>query len=223
MTDTALPGSFVALEGGDGSGKSTQVRLLAEHLAGTGREVVVTREPGGTELGREVRALVLAAPGGPVLDPRAEALLFAADRAQHVAQVVRPALERGAVVVTDRYVDSSLAYQGAGRALAVDEVERLSAWATAGLRPDLTVVLDVDPVTAAARRGRDAARAGEDRLEAESRAFHARVREQFVLLARRDPGRYLVVDATAPAEVVAAAVRERVAVLLGTATAAGRA
>ncbi|WP_373694919.1 dTMP kinase [Kineococcus terrestris] len=223
MTDTALPGTFVALEGGDGSGKSTQVRLLAEHLAGTGREVVVTREPGGTELGREVRALVLAAPGGPALDPRAEALLFAADRAQHVAQVVRPALARGAVVVTDRYVDSSLAYQGAGRALAVDEVERLSAWATAGLLPDLTVVLDVDPATAAARRGRDTSRAGEDRLEAESRAFHARVREQFLLLARRDPARYLVLDATAPADVVAARVRGRVAELLGAATGAGRA
>jgi len=206
-----LRGSFIALEGGDGSGKSTQVEKLAQWLEGRGHEVVTTREPGGTATGKALRAVLLDHPAeGPGLDPRAEALLFAADRAQHLAEVVLPALRRGAVVITDRYVDSSLAYQGAGRALPTAEVERLSRWATQGLVPALTVVLDVDPATAATRRGRDTSRAGEDRLEAESQAFHARVREQFLLLALRAPERYLVVDATASAVAVQRRVRARV-------------
>ncbi len=203
-------GFFLALEGGDGSGKTTQARLLAQWLEDLGHETVVTREPGGTTTGRALREVLLSHRDHP-LSPRAEALLFAADRAQHVAQVVRPGLGRGAVVITDRYVDSSLAYQGAGRALPAAEVERLSTWATEGLLPDLTVVLDVDPVTAATRR---AGRAADDRMEAESQAFHARVREQFLLLADRDPGRYLVVDATTTPEVVQARLREHLAPLL---------
>lgn len=215
-------GFFVALEGGDGSGKTTQQRLLADWLAGLGHEVVVTREPGGTATGTALRAVLLARRAdGDALSPRAEALLFAADRAQHVAEVVLPGLRRGAVVVTDRYVDSSLAYQGAGRSLPADEVEQLSRWATDGLLPDLTVVLDVDPATAAGRRGRDAGRAGEDRMEAESLAFHTRVREQFLALAARRPGRYLVLDATDAAEDVQRRLREHLAPLLRTAATAG--
>ncbi|MEW1956421.1 dTMP kinase [Kineococcus sp. NPDC059986] len=205
-------GFFLAFEGGDGSGKTTQARLLADWLTDRGHEVVVTREPGGTATGRDLREVLLAHRGdGSPLSPRAEALLFAADRAQHVAEVVRPGLRRGAVVLTDRYVDSSLAYQGAGRDLPASEVETLSRWATEELLPDLTVVLDVDPATAARRR---AGRAADDRMEAESRAFHARVREQFLLLAGRDPGRYLVLDATTSPETVQAKLREHLATRL---------
>ena len=186
--------------------------MLTDWLTGLGHEVVVTREPGGTATGRALRQVLLAgadaAAQGPPLDARAEALLFAADRAQHVAEVVRPGLGRGAVVLTDRYVDSSLAYQGAGRDLPAAEVETLSTWATQGLLPDLTVVLDVDPATAARRR---AGRAADDRMEAESQAFHARVREQFLLLAARDPGRYLVLDASTSPEVVQHRLREHLA------------
>lgn len=212
----ATSGFFLAFEGGDGSGKTTQATLLADWLTGLGHEVVVTREPGGTATGRDLREVLLSHRGdASPLSPRAEALLFAADRAQHVAEVVQPGLRRGAVVLTDRYVDSSLAYQGAGRDLPASEVERLSTWATQGLLPDLTVVLDVDPVTAAQRR---AGRAAEDRMEAESRAFHARVREQFLLLAGRDPRRYLVLDATTSPETVHAKLREHLEPLLPAAT-----
>jgi dTMP kinase len=203
----SYPGTFVALEGGEGAGKSTQLVLLEAWLRSRGHDVVVTREPGATPAGARVRELLLDP--ATSLSPRAEALLYAADRAQHVAQVVRPALLRGAVVLTDRYVDSSLAYQGAGRDLARDEVERLSRWATEGLRPDLVVLLDVDPVVGLRRAG-DAP----DRIEGESLAFHRRVREGFLELAGQDPTRYLVVPADAPAEVVAAAVRERLGAVL---------
>ena len=197
------PGTFVALEGGEGAGKSTQLRLLQEWLTGLGHDVVLTREPGATAAGARIRTVLLD-PATGALAPRAEAMLYAADRAQHVAQVVRPALERGAVVLTDRYVDSSLAYQGAGRELAVDEVARLSHWATDGLRPDLVVVLDVDPVVGLARAGDSP-----DRIEAESLAFHRRVRDEFLHLAEKDPERYLVVPADQPAEQVLAAVQAR--------------
>jgi dTMP kinase len=192
-------GYFIAFEGGDGAGKSTQVERLAEWLRAGGHEVVTTREPGGTALGKELRNVLLDVGSGG-LSARAEALLYAADRAEHVASVIRPALRRGAVVVTDRYVDSSIAYQGAGRALSAAEVERLSRWAAQGLRPHLTVLLDVDPVVAAGRRSGEP-----DRIEAESLEFHARVRQGFRGLAERDPKRYLVLDATAaPGEISAA-------------------
>jgi len=201
-------GTFVVLEGGEGAGKSTQLAGLAAWLRERGYDVVQTREPGATPVGAQVRALLLDAETVG-LAPRAEALLYAADRAQHVATIVVPALERGAVVLSDRYVDSSLAYQGAGRALPVEEVATLSRWATQGLRPDLTVLLDVDPVVGLARAG-----GRPDRIEAESLAFHRAVRAGFLALAAAGPDRYLVVSAELPAEQVHAAVIARLAELL---------
>lgn len=205
-------GLFVVFEGGEGAGKSTQVTRLAERLGGRGREVVVTREPGATAVGERIRSLVLGAPGSDAPSPRAEALLYAADRAHHVATVVRPALVRGAVVVSDRYVDSSLAYQGAGRTLPVDEVSWLSSWATGGLKPDLVVLLDVEPMTGLSRVA--SRNDGADRLEAESLAFHERVRYAFLDLAAADPKRYLVLNASRPADEIAALVARRVSELL---------
>ena len=206
----AASGLFLTLEGGDGAGKTTQVALLEDWLVARGRRVVRTREPGGTEVGAIIRDIVLHHRGD--VSPRAEALLYAADRAHHVATVVRPALDRGDVVVQDRYLDSSVAYQGAGRVLGADEVRDLSLWATQGLLPDLTVLLDLDP--AAARARRDADDKPFDRLEAERDDFHARVRAEFLRLAAAEPGRFLVLDATAPADDIAAAVRTRVSALL---------
>ena len=197
-------GVFIAFEGGEGAGKSTQLRLLVQHLAAGGHEVVLTREPGATPVGAKVRALLLDPETGG-LAARAEALLYAADRAQHVETLVRPALERGAVVITDRYVDSSLAYQGAGRALPVEEVARLSTWATQGLVPDLVVLLDVDPAVGLAR-----ATGSPDRIEQESLLFHRAVRQGFLDLAAKAPDRYLVVAADAAPEDVFAAVLARV-------------
>ena len=195
-------GFFVALEGGDGTGKSTQARLLEGWLRDElGHGVLLTREPGATDLGHRLREVLLH---GDAVDARAEALLFAADRAQHVATVVRPALDAGSVVVTDRYMDSSVAYQGAGRALDGDEVARLSQWATGELVPDLTVVLDLPPEVSRARLGGQ-----QDRLEREPEEFHASVRQRFLELARRDPRRYLVVDAAAGPDEVQARIRER--------------
>lgn len=196
----------MALEGGDGGGKSTQAELLREWLGSLGRTVVLTREPGGSPLGAQVRELLLH---GDHVAPRAEALLYAADRAHHVATVIRPALERGDVVVTDRYLDSSVAYQGAGRALVGEEVRDLSLWAVEGLLPDLTVLLDVSAATGRQRRGQV-----HDRLESEPDEFHERVRAGFLALAAAEPQRYLVVDASLPSEQVHAAVRERLAELL---------
>jgi dTMP kinase len=204
---TAYDGLFLAFEGGDGAGKSTQLGLLRDWLEGLGRTVVVTREPGGTPFGWHVRDLVLH---GDHVAPRAEALLFAADRAHHVETLVRPALERGEVVLTDRYLDSSVAYQGAGRDLGADEVRALSMWATRGLLPDLTVVLDVPPETGRSRRG-----GVHDRLESEPDDFHARVRRHFLDLAAREPARYLVLPADGTREDIHAAVRDRVTALLG--------
>ena len=185
--------AFVVLEGGDGSGKSTQAEILVARLRDRGREVVATREPGATEAGAAIRALVL---GGGDLDPRAEALLVAADRAEHVAEVIRPALRRGAVVVSDRYVPSSLAYQGVARGLGVEEVARLSQWATGGLEPDLVVVLDVAPGEAVRRRA-----GPQDRMEREPAEFRALVREAYRDLAARFG--WTMLDGTAPVEVVA--------------------
>lgn len=197
-------GMLIALEGGEGSGKSTQVEQLAAWLRERGVVVTTTHEPGATTLGVQIRKILLDSKDGS-LTPRAEALLFAADRAHHVDTVIRPALERGEVVITDRYVDSSLAYQGAGRSLSVEDVRRLSRWATSGLHPDLTILLDVDPEIGLERAG--AGGRQHDRLERESLEFHQRVRRAFRSLADAAPDRYLVVDASRHPEGVAAVIR----------------
>jgi dTMP kinase len=189
----ATSGVFVVLEGGDGCGKSTQVQLLVSRLRDLGREVVATREPGATEAGAAIRSLVL---GGGDLDPRAEALLIAADRAEHVAEVILPALERGAIVVSDRYIPSSLAYQGVARGLGVDEIALLSEWATGGLAPDLVIVLDVSPSEAAGRRARP-----EDRMEREPDSFRAAVNQAYRDLASRFG--WTLIDGAEPVEGVA--------------------
>ncbi|WP_243073984.1 dTMP kinase [Microbacterium sp. SS28] len=200
------PGLFVTLEGGDGVGKTTQAALLDEWLTSLGRTVVRTREPGGTEVGVLVRDIVLHHRGD--IAPRAEALLYAADRAHHIETVVRPALERGDVVIQDRYFDSSVAYQGDGRQLEPGEIRDLSMWAARGLVPDLTILLDLDPATA---RGRlDADDKPFDRLESEREDFHARVRDRFLAIAADEPGRFLVLDAARPADDLAGDVRARV-------------
>jgi dTMP kinase len=205
-----VTGLFITLEGGDGSGKSTQSRLLADWLAGQGRTVLGTREPGGTPVGVLIRDIVLHHRGE--VAPRAEALLYAADRAQHITTTVRPALARGEVVIQDRYLDSSVAYQGAGRVLGGAEIRDLSLWAAEGLLPDLTILLDLDETAA---RGRlDDANKRFDRLEAEEADFHRRVRAAFKGLAAAEPDRFLVVDAAAPIDVIAAVIQARVATLL---------
>ncbi|WP_159500897.1 dTMP kinase [Microbacterium sp. 18062] len=210
MSAADAPGLWVTFEGGDGSGKTTQAALLEEWLAGRGRTVLRTREPGGTEVGMLVRDIVLHHRGEVV--SRAEALLYAADRAQHIETLVRPALARGEAVIQDRYLDSSVAYQGAGRVIDADEIRRLSLWATGGALPDLTVLLDLDP--ADARRRLDAADKPFDRLEAEREDFHERVRAAFLRLADAEPDRFLVVDAALPAARAAEAIRKRVEQLL---------
>ena len=193
-------GRFIAFEGGEASGKSTQAARLADRLG-----AVLTREPGGTVVGARIRALLLD-PATTGLDPRAEALLMAADRAQHVAEVVRPALAAGTDVVTDRYAYSSLAYQGFGRRLPVEEVRSLSAWATGDLWPDLVVLLDVPDAVAAARMDRE-----HDRLEAEGDGFHDRVVAGFRSLAAAEPDRWVVIDGAGTVDEVAAAVDAAVA------------
>ena len=206
----ATRGLFLTFEGGDGSGKSTQSALLTEWLGAGGHTVVHSREPGGTELGVELREIILHRRG--YIAPRAEALLYAADRAHNIATVVRPALERGDIVIQDRYLDSSVAYQGAGRVLDGAEVRGVSLWATEGLLPDLTILLDLD---VEAGRGRlDDSRTRYDRLEAEAAEFHHRVRDAYLALAAEEPDRFLVLDAAEPVDALAARIRERVSHLL---------
>ena len=203
----AATGCFVALEGGEGAGKSTQARLLRDWLEAEGYDVVLTHEPGDTEVGQKLRQIVLDPATGEI-SHRTEALLYAADKAEHVDRVVAPALARGAVVVTDRYVDSTLAYQGAGRALADRDVERVARWATANLRPHLTVLLDLPPQQGLTRFEE------RDRIEAENEAFHERVRAMFLRLATGSPEHYLVVDARRPVEEVTGEVKARLRPLL---------
>ncbi len=201
-------GVFVCFEGGEGAGKSTQARALQGWLEAEGYAVRLTFEPGDTEVGRKLRQIVLDPATGELSD-RTETLLYAADKAEHVHTVVQPALERGEVVITDRYVDSTLAYQGAGRPLEAAEVEHVARWATHDLRPHLTVVLDLAPSQGL---GRFEAR---DRIEGESVEFHQRVREAFLRLAEADPDHYLVLDARLPVSAIAAAVQASVSPLLG--------
>ncbi|KFI98092.1 dTMP kinase [Bifidobacterium stellenboschense] len=234
-----MTGLFISFEGVDGVGKTTQVERLRAALEAAGREVVVTREPGGTPLGQAIRSLLLhgvpaeasahiAAPagggcrrqptgGGPAagdaaapadIAPRAEALLFAADRAQHVAEVIRPALERGAVVITDRYLDSSLAYQAGGRELTADEIRELSMWGTNGLLPDRTYLLDMDPALSHTRLTHD-----EDRMESAGDDFQRRTRDAFLALAAAEPDRFRVIDASQPIAAVWACIERDVAAL----------
>ena len=202
------PGLFISFEGGDGSGKTTQSALLGQWLhAATGREVVLTREPGGTDLGRELRQLVLH---GADMAPRVEALIYATDRAHHVASVVAPALARGAIVITDRYLDSSIAYQAGGRELDVADVEFISRWATKGLMPSLTILLDIDPDVAVGR-----VEGALDRLERAGSQFHRRTREVYLSRAAAEPDRWVSIDAAAGIEQVHDRVRSQVAARLG--------
>lgn len=204
MSETGL---FVCFEGGEGAGKSTQSRLLHDWLVARGETVLLTFEPGDTPVGKELRRIVLDPATGDLSD-RTEALLYAADKAEHVHAVVAPALSRGAVVITDRYVDSTLAYQGAGRALADREIERLARWATSDLRPNLTVVLDL-PAEHGLTRFEE-----RDRIEGESVEFHERVRDMFLQLASSHPEHYVVLDARRPVEEIAEEIRTRVVPLL---------
>lgn len=200
-------GLFIALEGGEGAGKSTQGNLLGQWLSDAGYDVVLTREPGGTAVGAALRGILLDPQTGQ-LSPRTEALVYAADRAEHVDALIRPALDAGHVVITDRYVDSTFAYQGAGRSLAADDLEELVRLATGNLRPHLTVVLDIDPRDGLARAG------DHDRIEAEPLDFHERVRSEFLRLAASEPGRYAVVSATTDPDTTHAAVRAAIEPLL---------
>ncbi len=203
----AATGVFVCFEGGEGGGKSTQSRLLRDRLEAAGLTVRLTFEPGDTPVGKEMRRIVLSPETGE-LAHKTEFLLYLADKSEHVETLVRPALERGEVVITDRYVDSTLAYQGAGRALDPAELEEVARWATGDLRPHLTVVLDLEPEAGLGRFE------GRDRIEGESLEFHQRVRTSFVELAERDPEHYLVVDARRPIEEIAGLIAERVEPLL---------
>jgi dTMP kinase len=205
-----VPGLFISFEGIDGVGKSTQADELEEFVRSRGFDVVRSFEPGGTELGQEIRHLLLHRKGD--VSPRAEALLYAADRSHHVATKIRPALEAGKVVIADRYLDSSVAYQGAGRELETKEIRDLSLWATNGLLPHLTVLLDLDPETARTRR--DETGTEPDRLEREKIDFFTAVRSGYLELAANEPERFLVVDATKSREEIQQLIRARVAELL---------
>ena len=204
-----MTGLFIVFEGGEGAGKSTQEALLAEWLERQGRTVVRTREPGGTPAGEAIRTVLLSNEYAGLTD-RAEALLFAAARGEHVAQVIRPSLEVGNIVVCDRYLDSSVAYQGYGRNLGADHVRSMSLWATHDLLPDLTVLLDIDPAVGLSRVQ------SPDRLESEPIEYHRRVRQAFLDIASTNPQRYLVVDASQDAHAIAEQIQHRVTTMLGT-------
>jgi dTMP kinase len=206
ITGNITKGLFVSFEGGEGAGKSTQTKLLKDWLEKQGETVVLTREPGGTTLGNQIRQILLDNNTG-VISPRSEALMYAADRAHHVYSVIRPALDRGNVVITDRYIDSSIAYQGAGRVLLPSEVSRISRWATESLAPSLTIILDIPAEIGLGRLHTT------DRLESEPLNFHERVRQEYLNMAQIDPERYLVVDARQSIEQIHSMIIERVSTL----------
>lgn len=215
-TTARTRGLFITFEGQDGSGKSVQAAALAARLRGAGRTVLETREPGGTELGAAIRGILL----DPrfAIDPQAEALLFAADRAQHIGRTVQPALDRGDTVVQDRYIDSSVAYQGAGRALPTDDIRGLSLWAASGLMPDITVLIDLDPAVCRDRAIERSRAAGTvqilDRLEAEDLGFRQRLRQGFLDIAAADPSRFLIIDGDQPLAAVTARITASVSAWL---------
>ncbi len=198
-----MTGYFIAFEGGEGVGKSTQEALLAQYLTEVGKTVIRTREPGGTPAAEQIRNTVLSREHEG-MNPQSEALLFAAARGDHVARVIRPAIARGEVVICDRYIDSSIAYQGFARALGADRVRDLSMWATGGLLPDLTIVLTLNPEISMKRV------INPDRLESEPMQYHRDVAAAFLEIVAQDPGRYLVVDATGTKEEIAQVIRQRV-------------
>lgn len=202
-----MTGVFITFEGGDGSGKSTQVALLADELRSQGYNVVATREPGGTAIAEKIRDVLLD-PANHEMGDRTEALLFAAGRAEHVHHLIRPAISRGDIVISDRFMDSSVVYQGMGRGLGASDVMGLNMWATDNLRPDLTIILDVDAGFGLDRIG------DKDRIEQASPELHNKVRQGFLQLAAADPQRYLVIDASQTVEAIAAEVLERVEELL---------
>lgn len=203
-----MAGLFITFEGGDGAGKSTQARLLAAALELAGQKVVLTREPGGTEIAEEIRNIVLN-PQHVDLDDRTEALLFAASRAEHVAKKIRPALDAGAIVISDRFVDSSIAYQGIGRGLGVEQVSDINAWATQNLWPDITFLLDVETAAGLDRVEEP------NRLEAAGDELHLDVRAAFLELAKRSPERFVVLSAARPIEELAKEVLSLVNAKLG--------
>lgn len=205
-----MTGLFISFEGIDGVGKSTQADLLEEFLASAGRKVVRTLEPGGTDVGQEIRQILLHRKGG--VGPRAEALLFAADRAHHVETLIRPALNRGEVVITDRYLDSSVAYQGAGRVLDKKQIRDLSIFAVEGLLPDLTVLLDLDAAESMSRRNKTGA--APDRLESEKVEFFEAVRQAYLELAAAEPNRFVVIGANQTVTAIQNEIRERINKLL---------
>lgn len=211
MTPTISDGLFIAFEGGDGAGKSTQAALLAQALSRTGHTVLCTREPGGTPIGEKLRSLVLDH-GQGAIDARCEALIFAAARAAHTTQVIVPAMARGEVVISDRYIDSSIAYQGAGRGLGTSAIQQINEWATETLWPDLTVLLNVTPLQG--RQRRNATNTAEDRMESEPDDFHTKIRGSFLYRAAANPQRYLVLDAAEDITTLAQKIQDRVMTLL---------
>jgi dTMP kinase len=206
ITGQATTGVFITFEGGEGSGKSTQTKLLKDWLEKNNEKVLLTREPGGTPLGNQLRDILLDNKTGNI-SPRAEALMYAADRANHVYTMIRPALEKGEVVISDRFFDSSVAYQGAGRVLSPAEVARISRWATESLTPTLTIIMDLPAEIGLARLQ------STDRLESEPLAFHERVRHEYLNLAYQDPERFLLVDATLSIEQIHQVIIERVGLI----------